>query len=202
MTFLLKGLLIGLLFGLPVGAVGTLTVQRTLHYGPRAGLLTGLGSSAADCCYAAVGAFGLTIVADFLLQYQSVIHLLGSGLILFLGVHLLYQKKGAPIQKTKGASLPGLFLSSFAIGITNPAAILTFLFAFSWLGISGELAFGEGLPLVLGMFAGTYLWWGVLTLATSLARRKATINLVWRNRAFGIILCLLGTCICLQQFLS
>ena len=30
--FLLKGLLIGLIFGLPVGAVGTLTLQRTINY--------------------------------------------------------------------------------------------------------------------------------------------------------------------------
>lgn len=37
MEYLLKGILIGLLFGLPVGAVGALTVQRTLSHGMRAG---------------------------------------------------------------------------------------------------------------------------------------------------------------------
>lgn len=42
-SYLLKGILIGLLFGLPVGAVGTMTVQRTLNYGAKAGLVTGLG---------------------------------------------------------------------------------------------------------------------------------------------------------------
>lgn len=45
--FLFRGLLIGLLFGIPAGAVGAMTVQHTWHYGVRAGLLTGLGSSAA-----------------------------------------------------------------------------------------------------------------------------------------------------------
>ena len=42
-SYLLRGVLIGLLFGLPVGAVGTMTVQRTWSFGVRAGLLTGLG---------------------------------------------------------------------------------------------------------------------------------------------------------------
>ncbi len=37
------------LFGLPVGAVGTMTVQHTLSSGIKAGLFTGLGSSVADC---------------------------------------------------------------------------------------------------------------------------------------------------------
>lgn len=33
MSLLLKGILIGLLFGVPVGAVGAMTVQRTWEHG-------------------------------------------------------------------------------------------------------------------------------------------------------------------------
>ncbi len=33
-----KGILIGLLFGVPVGAVGAMTVQRTWEHGTKAGL--------------------------------------------------------------------------------------------------------------------------------------------------------------------
>lgn len=75
--FLVRGILIGLLFGIPVGAVGTLTVQRTFRYGFAAGLKTGMGSSAADCLYAACGAFGLTLLSDFLLKYQTAIRIAG-----------------------------------------------------------------------------------------------------------------------------
>ena len=200
MAFLLKGILIGLLFGLPAGAVGALTVQRTFRHGPGAGLLTGLGSSAADCCYASLGAFGLTIVSDFLLKYQAAIHLLGGGLVLLLGARLFFREE-VPSQETGRTSGAGLFLSSFAVGITNPAAVLTFLFAFSWLGISGGLAFGEGLLLVLGVFCGTCLWWCALTLAAGMARKKAAaIDPARMNRIFGFILCLLGAGICFQCF--
>lgn len=61
LLFLLKGILIGRLFGVPIGAVGAMTVSRTLNHGFGAGMVTGLGSSAADCIYAGVGAFGLTL---------------------------------------------------------------------------------------------------------------------------------------------
>lgn len=91
--YLLRGILIGLLFGLPVGAVGTMTVQRTWSFGFRAGLLTGLGSSVADCLYAIVGAFGLTLISDFLFQYQTLINILGGGLILFMGIRLILKKR-------------------------------------------------------------------------------------------------------------
>ncbi len=52
-----KGILIGLIFGVPVGAVGAMTVQRTWEHGIKAGLLTGMGSSIADCIYAAILTF-------------------------------------------------------------------------------------------------------------------------------------------------
>lgn len=41
LLFLLKGILIGLLFGVPVGAVGAMTVSRTLNHGFGAGMVTG-----------------------------------------------------------------------------------------------------------------------------------------------------------------
>ena len=111
---------------------------------------------------------------------------------------LLRKKERQKVQE-EALSFPKMFLSSFAVGITNPAVILTFLFAFSWLGISGGLSFGSGLLLVLGVFAGTYLWWGALTFAASLAGRKAAaIDPVRMNRVFGVLLCLLGIGICFR----
>ena len=68
MSLFLQGILIGLLFGVPVGAVGAMTVQRTWEHGIKAGLLTEMGFSAADCIYAGIRAFGLAIVSDFLLE--------------------------------------------------------------------------------------------------------------------------------------
>ena len=67
-------------------SLGALTVQRTWEHGIKAGLLTGMGSSIADCIYAAIGAFGLTIISDFLLQYQGAIHLVGGTIVLFMGI--------------------------------------------------------------------------------------------------------------------
>ena len=188
----LKGILIGLIFGVPVGAVGAMTVQRTWEHGIKAGLLTGMGSSIADCIYAAIGAFGLTIISDFLLQYQGAIHLVGGTIVLFIGIRLLF-RKGEEAEVPEVSGKVRMFLSSFAVGITNPAAILTFLFAFSWFGIAGDNTKAGGWLVVLGVFVGTYLWWGGLAAAVALARKKKRVDSFRKmNRIFGVVLSLFG----------
>lgn len=187
-----KGILIGLIFGVPVGAVGAMTVQRTWEHGIKAGLLTGMGSSIADCIYAAIGAFGLTIISDFLLQYQGAIHLVGGTIVLFMGIRLLF-RKGEEAEVPEVSGKVRMFLSSFAVGITNPAAILTFLFAFSWFGIAGDNTKAGGWLVVLGVFVGTYLWWGGLAAAVALARKKKRVDSFRKmNRIFGVVLSLFG----------
>ncbi len=191
MTFFGQGILIGLLFGIPAGAVGALTVHRTLKKDIGAGLITGLGSSAADCFYACIGAFGLTRISDFLSTYENLISFTGGCLILALGIRLFFkEEKKVSDKENSGFSM---FFSSFAVGITNPAAVLTFLFAFSWFGISGNLSIKEGSLLVLGVFAGTYIWWGILSFMTAFFKKR-TRNLQIRkmNRIFGTILAAFG----------
>lgn len=198
-SYLIKGILIGLLFGLPVGAIGTMTVQRSWSFGFRAGLLTGLGSSVADCLYALVGAFGLTLISDFLLQYQAVITVLGGILILFMGVRLLISKGESPMTSTKKISGIKMFLSSFAIGITNPAAILTFLFAFTYFGISDVAGLRDGISLVCGVFIGTYLWWGTLSVVTCAIKAKTKLqSFLYMNQVFGTVLTLFGATVFLR----
>ncbi len=191
MTFFGQGILIGLLFGIPAGAVGVLTVHRTLKKDIGAGLITGLGSSAADCFYACIGAFGLTRISDFLSTYENLISFTGGCLILALGIRLFFkEEKKVSDKENSGFSM---FFSSFAVGITNPAAVLTFLFAFSWFGISDNLSIKEGSLLVLGVFAGTYIWWGILSFMTAFFKKR-TRNLQIRkmNRIFGTILAAFG----------
>lgn len=199
MDYLLRGVLIGLLFGLPVGAVGTMTVQRTWNSGIKSGLFTGLGSSVADCFYASVGVFGLTLISDFLLKYQVIINILGGGLILFMGIHLLRKKEDTAPKKREAAGTLKLFLSSFVVGITNPAAILTFLFAFSYFGISADAGLLRGMSLVIGVFIGTYVWWGTLSTVANIIKKKTEkFSFRYMNRIFGSLLSLFGAVVLLR----
>lgn len=194
--YFFRGVLIGLLFGIPVGAVGTMTVRNTLSGGIRAGLQTGLGSSIADCLYAAIGVFGLDLLSDFLLRYQLVIRLVGGIFIAGMGSYLLLKKTAGKQTATGSGSR---FLTSFFVGVTNPAAILTFLFAFSYFGITPQKDFAVGAALIIGVFLGTYLWWLALSMLTDyLLKRNGSFRQELANRIFGVILLLFGLVMILQ----
>ncbi len=86
-----------------------------------------------------------------------------------------------------------MFISSSAVGITNPAAILTFLFAFSYFDISQNAGVFLSSLLVCGVFPGTYFWWGNLTAVTGIIKKKAArFSFRYMNKVFGVILCLFG----------
>ncbi len=202
-SYLIKGILIGLIFGMPVGAVGTMTVQRTFRYGFQAGLMTGLGSSVADCLYACVGVFGLTFISDFLFKYQMLINISGGTFVLIMGIRLILGSSKTNTPQAGTVYVIKMFLSSFVVGITNPAAILTFLFAFSYFGISGESGIFQGIQLVCGVFIGTYIWWSGLSAAVCIIRKKTeNYNLYYINKIFGALLILFATIVFLKIFLQ
>ena len=179
-----------------------MAVQRTFKHGFCAGLVTGLGSSVADCLYACIGVFGLTFISDFLLKYQVVINILGSTFVTVMGLRLLLGKeKQATAQKQVNSDMK-MFLSSFAVGITNPAAILTFLFAFSYFEIADTGSF-TGVLLAAGVFIGTYIWWGSLSAVVSLIKNKTEhYSLRHMNKIFGVILTAFGAAVFIKTLLS
>ncbi len=178
-----------------------MTVKRSIDRGFGAGLLTGLGSSVADCLYACVGVFGLTFISDFLLKYQTIINIIGGVFVLIMGIGQFVKKPtgSAPQGSAEGAKM---FLSSFAVGITNPAAILTFLFAFTYFGIAEISGVLNCVLLVAGVFIGTFIWWGTLSGVVCVIKRKSgKRGLPYMNKIFGIILILFAMVIFVKTLL-
>lgn len=188
--YLLNGIMIGLIFGMPVGAVGAMSMQRTMRHGPLAGFLSGLASSCADVLYACVGAFGLTMISDILLDYQRPISWIGALFLILIAMQMMRNKEQRNlIKESEHKEFFSMFLSSFMVAITNPAAILSFLFAFSIFEINGSLNLFDGLQLVFGVFIGTLCWWGLLVVLVNYMKEK--LHILWFHRlniAFGVIL--------------
>jgi threonine/homoserine/homoserine lactone efflux protein len=78
MAIFLRGLLIGLSIAAPVGPIGVLCIRRILAEGRLKGFLSGLGAASADMVYGAVAAFGLTVVADTLVNNTFWLRILGA----------------------------------------------------------------------------------------------------------------------------
>lgn len=198
-SYLIKGILVGLVFGVPAGAIGALTIQRTLAHGFIAGFSTGAGSSLADILYGCVGVFGLTIVSDFLLEHQKPISLVGGGFIILLGICIFKKKATEATNIETGGSLLTFFLTSFAIAMANPATILAFFVAFSSFGIAEKPTAVQGAQLILGILLGTLCWWGMLSGAVSVFKKHIT-NKVYKqlNYILGGLLMIFGTAVAIR----
>lgn len=183
----IKGMLIGLIFGVPAGAIGALTIQRTIEKGFAAGIITGLGSSAADLIYGCASVFGITIISNFITRYQFYIQLPGGFLIIALGISILKNRQKPETDNKIKGNLAFYFLSSFGAAIMNPATILSFIIAFTTFGISGNLSIQKGIWLLAGILTGTLCWWTVLAGIVAVSRSRIT------NKIYNILNIVLGS---------
>jgi threonine/homoserine/homoserine lactone efflux protein len=192
---LLKGMLVGLIIAVPAGPVGVLCIRRTIFHGRLAGFMSGLGAASADAVFGIIAGFGLTVVSDWLLDYENVLRLVGAVFLLFIGLSAF---NADPLAGTETQRDPeGLladFASTFALTITNPITILAFLAIFAGIGFTGaEATLGRAAILVLGVWLGSLLWWAALAGGAGLLRPSfRRDHLVWINRCSGGILVFSG----------
>lgn len=185
-----RGLLIGLVFGVPAGAIGALTIQRTLSDGFWHGFLTGLGSSFADVIYASAGIFGITLITDFLQQNEMILNICGAILIFIYGI-IIFRKKAdyQKEKKTNGMGVLSAFASAFSIAIVNPATVISFLIAFQSLGLVGQYTMVQGTAIVGGVLLGTGIWWLALSAVTNKCKTKITETIMEKlNHILGSLL--------------
>ena len=193
-SLLLKGLLIGFSIAAPVGPIGVLCIRRTLAQGRVVGLVSGLGAASADAVYGCIAGFGLTIISGLLISQQSWLKLIGGAFLCYLGVRTLLAQPAERAATASGMGLAGAYTSTFFLTLTNPTTILSFVAVFAGLGLASMGgSYAAAAILVLGVFAGSALWWLLLSGGVGLLRaRFDTRAMRWVNRISGGVITAFG----------
>ena len=168
--WLLRGIAIGLAVAIPVGPIALLCMRRTLERGFTIGFSIGIGAAVADLIYASIAAFGMAAVETVLLEYRTPLGFAGGILLLGLAARtaLSTPSTDRPVQVGSGGILSAI-LSGFVLTATNPLTVLGFVFIFAGFGVGRGLTdLGLAISLVLGVSAGSVLWW--MTLSGIIAR--------------------------------
>jgi len=180
-----RGLVLGVAMAAPVGPMSLLCMRRTLAGGFPAGFVSGLGVASADAVYGAIAAFGLVAVTDVLVGQQPWLRLVGGAFIAYLGLKTLRARPTEAAPGVGSGRLAGLYASIFALTMTNPATIVMFMALFAGLGLgAGAGGLATPLAMVVGVFAGSALWWLLLTGGVALARGRLSERLV---RAVNVV---------------
>ncbi len=194
MSLFLKGFTIGIAIAAPVGPIGVLCIQRTLTRGTFHGLISGLGAATADALYGFTAAFGLTVISNALLTYQFWFRLIGGLFLCYLGIKTFLATPTPRAATEKRLGHLEAYGSTLFLTITNPLTILAFAAIFSGVGLLGDsLHYVPASLLVIGVFTGSGVWWGILSSCTNVFRKKFSLQkLGWVNKVSGIIIFTFG----------
>ena len=189
-TLLVRGFVLGFTIAAAVGPISLLCIRRTLAEGRLVGLVSGLGVATADATYGAIAAFGLTAVTDLLVDGRRVLSVVGGLFLLWLAWRTFRAVPGEAARSDGSArrGLPGAYLSTLGLTLTNPMTILSFAALFVGLGVTGGDAAGATL-LTAGVFAGSAAWWVILVgLVGALRARVTPTGLQRVNMASGLLI--------------
>lgn len=192
----LKGLLVGFAIAAPVGPIGILCIQRSLHDGFRVGLMTGLGAALADGTYGLVAGFGLTAISTMLVAHQFWIRLIGGLFLLYLGIKIFL----TPLREKSSDGKPDksswhAFATTYFLTLTNPMTILSFVAIFAGLGLGSMGSnYFNALFLVVGITLGSAIWWLFLSggVALILHHRITPSTMRTINWLSGVIMLAFG----------
>lgn len=193
---ILKGIIIGLFISVPLGPIGMLIIQRTLHKGRINGIMTGLGATSSDLFYTIIALFFLSFVVDFIELHRIIIQTIGSIIVVGFGIFIFRSTPSTQPKLNSGNNLNFLkdFFSSFVLTLSNPLILFILIALFSRMSfLEGKTTIWQDLTGILSILSGATLWW--LTLTFLVSRFKYMFNvrgLKYLNRILGIIIIILG----------
>ena len=194
---LLKGMLIGIISSAPMGPAGVLCVQRTLSKGRWHGFATGLGASVSDLFYAVITGLGMGFLFDFISGHLRDMQLLGSAVLLFMGIYIFMKKPFRNYRKSRNIAASHLlkdFTTGFLFTVSNALIVLLFIALFAHLEfITPQNDVVSYIAGYGGILTGAVGWWLMITLLFDKLRGKITwTQLRLINRITGSIIVLLA----------
>jgi threonine/homoserine/homoserine lactone efflux protein len=131
----------------------------------------------------------LTVLRDWLLDYQDWFGLAGGLFLLGLGIKALFISGANEPEPLAGEAMLGAFASAYALTIANPITLLSFAAIFAKLGADAVTGLAGASALVGGVFIGSLLWWLGLSFGIAALRDLAgEVVMLWLNRISGGIL--------------
>ncbi|MEH2540355.1 MULTISPECIES: LysE family translocator [unclassified Bradyrhizobium] len=198
---LLPAAALGLFVAIPFGPIGLMCVQRTLAFGIRMGVASGMGAATAHGMFSCLAVVSGTVLTQMTLALHTPLRITGGIVLVLIGLRTILVSTDAAHGSTCGdptcADLLSAYTSTLLIAAANPMTILPYLGVAPALETGQPLIMERALATPIGVMLGSASWYLFLTLSTNTMFRslqKAALD--WFNRLTGILLVTLGASLC------
>ncbi len=186
MTSSWQGLVIGVSVAAPVGPLAILCLRRSVMFGRSLGMATGMGIASAHAVYSALAVTGLQGAPAILGTHSDTVRAASAMILVGLGIRTACTKPSAEPGRLRDLSRKSAYASAFGLGLVNPLTILSLASLLASSNLSAVQTAPAAAMLVVGVFAGSSLWWLLVTrTVTAFASRFTTRTLVALNRIAG-----------------
>ncbi len=189
----LKSILVGIAVAAPIGPVGTLCINRTLHRGFLAGMAGGIGAAFADAFFAAVAAVGMAAFTLTIAAFEGPLKIGGGLFMVALGLHSMTPHPGKTVATLSKRGLIRTVGASFLLTLANPITVLSFAAIFAALGMAEAAEWLYAILVVGGVLVGALGWWLLLCSCVAMARHRLQGGFArWASRLSGGMIVMFG----------
>ena len=197
---ILKSLLLGFLFTLPLGPIGIMCVRKILQFGRLYGFLLGLSQVLVILICGIITILCQRWFSDFFIKYEFWILMIGGLALIGFGIKIFFVE--SPAITNKDISKKGFiadFFSTASLMLITPSTLLFFVALFSLLKLYSATTFFERAEVISGILIGSIFSWMLVCLCFAGQKKNATRKVMtWINRSAGVLLVGFGVAVCIS----
>lgn len=207
MSEAIKGIIIGIVAGAPIGVMGLVCVYNILKKGKEHGLRMATGMALANTVLIALYASIATMVAKYVQPYAAYIFILAGVLIVIIGLGVVFRHVYFPRKKPRSikrfdALQKYPMAIMFVVVMTNPISILATTGFMSLLEVRPVTTVLSIFPIMASVFVGVMVWWIIIYKKDEYIQGKVTNSLIIKiNSYIGWLVILFGIVFILKAFL-
>lgn len=191
MNYFLEGLTMGLAYVAPIGLQNLFVINSALTHSRKRALITALIVIFFDVSLALACFFGIGAVMQRYEWLQMVILLVGSLIVMYIGIGLLRSKVEELKKAEADMSIRKTVSSACVVTWFNPQAVIDGTMMLGAFHVT--LSASQSTPFISGVAAASCLWFTGLTLVISIFSSRFNAKVLRMiNRVCGVIIIFYG----------
>lgn len=201
MNYLIQGLMIGIVIGIPLEQAAEMLVQNASGHGLKSGIAAGFGASLAYFIFASASALIVSLLSKYILRAEPVLGYIFAGIFIIIGLYAILKKEDNFDTDNSNSSNFMNAMNGFMLGFTNKFAFLSIIYLYLYFGIR-HMKFTEGVILAASTAAGAFVWWFVIALfANILGKIKEIKNIKIYKTLSNLFVIMVGIVIIITKLM-